>query len=358
MHKLRPNINISKIAQSDVLQSVMLMIANKKVPSCFMDFVTGLVLIDQDAFFSKSRLEEVFKRFYPRLFNNTTFDGKTIRPFDYFFDNCQYNFYSTTGLIKKIDNDRYQVNHVLSRLSIKTPHKHLYNLRLNNQIFEQYEGNVTNIIKDCNWKVIETLVMNCKGVVFTYALIQNIFGLTRTDVKNYLRKTKSCKCNVYRTIGKAEQSDLELDTNLLGSKKNYKMIRGFTIDIGQSLDINIRINNSALSSIKDRLEKTQFKYSVKDFFVFATDASRPKLNQNECNVFNDQYERLGFSCVANKHSQDSLKKYVENVNLGSFKQMKNVYSWLNHNFDPDKTNFKKTFKQTYNGLLKRFVYQF
>ncbi len=355
---IRKNVKLSKIISSDILQGVNLMIANKKVPTSFMDFVSGLLLIDNNQEFSKDNLRVIFKNYFPRLFQSTTFAKKSFVPFDHFFDLCQSNFYSKKGIISKVSNNRYKVNNILSSLSIQTPHKHLYNIRINHEQFEKYNHNITNLVKDCNWKLIEILVNGCKDVIFTYKQIQNIFGLTKNDVKKYLKATCSNVTYVTRTIGKNEQKDLELDTNLLGSKKHYKMIRGFTININKPLDvIHINVNKKNLISIKDRLEKQQFRYNVYDFMASVTNANRPKLGDSDCS-FNDQYERLGFTCVTSAQSQCKLKEYVESVNIGSYKQMKNIFDYLKSNFHPEIVEYKASFKDVYNQLLKKFIYQF
>jgi hypothetical protein len=356
---LRANVNFSQKASSNLLQSVLLLITAKKVPSCFMDFVVGLSLIDQNSHFSKEKLKKVFKRFFPRLFNNTTFDGKVIQPFEHFFTLTQANYFSNEGLLKKVDTNLFRINHIQSNISTEMPHKHLYQLRINNQLIEQYAGNMTNLVKDCAWLTLEELCKRFSGVIFTHKLIQMIFGLTKNDVKNYLKKTHSSKEYVFRHIGQHEQNDLELDENILGFHKKYKFIRGFKINIGSSLehDFTVSFSHSALSSIKDRLEKGQHRYNVANFFAFVTNSNRPQLNGNECQ-FNDQYERLGHKCVSNAHSRYVLKRYVENVNLGSFKQMKNIYSYLNNNYSAEKVNYKSSFRESYNKLLKKFIYQF
>jgi hypothetical protein len=356
--KLREDIRFSKVLTSNLLLSLSLIKTNKSTPDSLVDFITGLSMIDQNAYFSKETLSKVFKDKFPRLFIQTTFKTQKITPFDYFFQHLQSNYINKDGLIKKLNNNRFCANNILPNLSITSPHLSLYKVKVGYKEIESYKGNMSKLSKDCSFASIENICNKYKDVVFTYPLIKQIFGLSKQDVKNYLKDTAKIEY-VYRTIGKQECDDLELDYNLFTHKKKFKIIRGFKINFFSKFEHNLSISFSdfALKTIKTRLEKEQYRFNQTNFFTLLNTTNRPILNNNECQ-FNEQYERLGFNCVSSAHSRYRLKKYIESVNLGSFKQMKNIYSYLKNNFDKDYFEKGIDFKHSYKSLLKRFIYQY
>jgi hypothetical protein len=249
------------------------------------------------------------------------------------------------------------VNHIQSQFNIFSPHISLYKVSISDETINNYKGNLTNLSKDCAWLCLEKLVKSVPECVFTYKLIKQIFGLSRQDVKNYLKLSHGYTSEVYRTIGKLEQHDLELDNNIL-NRKNYKFIRGFKIIINKPLEhsLNIEISDSALLSIKDRLEKEAYRYSIANTFRVYLDTNVPNMGLSACG-FHQQYERLGFLSISTLHARISLKKYIEAINLGFYKVKQNIYNYLSKNFNHEKAQ-GTSFSSIYNSLCTNFIYQY
>ena len=378
LHKLRSNTILSKTLSSDTIHGIHLLVTEKSLPDCFVDFIIGAALIDEDATFSKERLTKVFKPRFPRLFNQTTYNKKTIHPFDFFFEHLQHNsFYTNNPLIIKLDENRYKFNSIQSSIKFNSPHKHFYSALVNDTLIADYNGNMSNFVRDCAWKTMEQLIDLTKGkAVFNFPIIKTIFGLTKNDVKSYMKKLEVEKIFKYRHIGYLEKKDLELDTNLLGAKKNFRFIRGFIFKFETNerygVLAKIKFNKIALFTIKVRLEKEQYRFSILNFYSIT--ANLPKLESKRWD-FSEQYEGLGFNRMKDSRSQYRLKRYVESVNLGSYKQMNNIYDYLSENFDPSKCmheaeltfrtgsfNKKKSrkqhFKRVFTALKERFIYQY
>jgi hypothetical protein len=357
--QIRASVNLSKIMTSNTILPILLTETNKRTPDTLTDFMLLLSSLPKDSLFSKERLEAIAFNRFPRLFHMTTYNKKQIKPFDFFFENLQQNHFEETPVISKVDNNLFKANDIKSLLMTKTPHLSLYNVRVNDKMFEAYNGNMSRFAKDCSWLALEKLcLMTNNKTVFTFPMIKSIFGLTKYEVKKYLKNTHNSMDYVYRTVGPEEGKDLGLGWNLFG-KKNYKLIRGFHINIRQKMETTLEINftKGALWSIKDRLEKEQYRYSSLDFFTILANSDRHKVESTNWD-FTEQHERLGFSCVSSVNSSRQLKKYLENVNLGSYQHSQNICGFLWDNFRKNYHGKEMNFKKALASLKRRYIYQY
>ncbi len=359
--KIRNDIKLGKWCSSNLLHSLLLLQTSKNTPDSLTDFLVGLSLLPKDSLFSKESLKDVFKTRFPRLFIRTTYNKKVIMPFDFYFEHLQNNFFTTRSiLVKNKHNNLFKVTNIQS-LIITTPHLSLYKIFIDDSVIESYKGNISNLVKDCSWQAIEKIsFLTDSKAIFNYKIIKAIFGLNRNDVKKYVKNSEYGRVEyVYRHLGKEECRDMELPSNILGFKKYHKIIKGFKIILSgfeSEVKFKISFSETSLFTIKHRLEKGQFRFSKVNFFLLASSASRPKLGKSEW-VFNEQYERLGFSCVSNNHAVYRLKKYIESVNLGAYKQINNIYKFLQQNYKAEREFGLSTFKNAYNQLVDTFVWQ-
>ena len=353
---MRKNIKLAKRLSSNILLKTQLLINKKRLPDTFADFIVLLSLLPNDEQFTLLELKTLAKKYFKRLFNNTTFKGKVIKPFDYFFQLLQSNFYYKQGLIKKISNNQYTVNNLQSDIEQNCPHLSLFSVFINHSVLEQYNFNSSELIKDISFKCIEKLSHKTNyKVEFTHKFIKHIFGLSKHDFKKRLKKSHANINYVHRTIGNKEAYDLELSQNLFKGK--YKFITSFTLYFPKISDdsLDLYINEKSLYTVLKRLERQQFSFSVKDFYYYY-DASVAKC-KNENWIFTKYYERLGYTSYNSTNSLYRLKEYVETVNLGIYKQAKNIYVYLCKHFDDDYSTTPVTFKTSLNSLKSTFIFQ-
>lgn len=351
---IRKNIKLAKRISSNIILKTQLLITKKKLPDCFADFITLLTLIPHKQEFSKERLRSIAKDRFPRLFNSTTYKRKKIKPFEYFFTLLQSNFYHTTGIIHKVNNNKYYVDDIQNIINESCPHLSLFSLFVDDKIISEYNHNCSEMYKDAIFKCIEELsIKTDMKVQYTWAMIKRIFGLTKPDIKKRLRSCRLKYC--YRTIGQQEAYDMELNDNLF--KGNHKYITGFRLEvvIRRENNLQIDINFKSLYTILKRIEKQQYSFSIKDFFYYYI----PSVGKDEAEKwsFIKQYERLGYKCINSNHFLYRLKSYVESVNIGVYKQCMNIYNYLSKNFDELYSDIPRTFKSSLKSLKCQHVYQ-
>ena len=353
---MRINTKLAKRLSSNILLKTQLLITKKKLPDCFADFIVLLSLLPQDQLFTYKQIESIARRYFKRLFNNTTIKRKKIKPFPYFFKLLQTNFYHKDGLIKKVDTNLYKVNHLQSTIQQNNPHLSLFSAFIDINTIKEYKYNCSELIKDCIYKCIERLASKTNSQAqFTNRQIKHVFGLTKTDLRKRLNETSSKIKYSYRTIGSKEAYDLELNQNLF--KGNHKYINAFQIDITKLKKTNLKIviNEKSLYTVLKRLERQQFSFSVKDFYYYY-DSSVAK-SKSEYWTFTKQYERLGYKLYNSINTLYRLKEYVEVVNLGVYKQCENIYQYLKSNFDELYNDEIRTFKSSIKSLKCKHIFQ-
>ena len=353
---MRTNISFNKCLSSNLLLQTQILINKKRLPDCFADFVVLLALLPKNATFSYEELKAIAKQRFKRLFNNTTFKGQIIKPFEKFFTLLKGNFYHNKGIIQKVSYNLYKVANLQSTLEEFTPHLSLFNVMINESDILMYDSNMSELIKDCIFECIRNLSILSPNTEYTHRLIKKIFGLSKADFKKRVKKSSTKIKYVYRTIGHKESYDLELNQNLFKGK--HKCISSFKLVVpttSKDFFLDMKINHKSLFTIKERLQLQKFSFSAKDFF-FHYNASVPN-TKNDLWVFRKQYERLGYRLYESNHKLYRLKEYIEAVNLGVFKQCKNIYSYLCKNFDENYQFKKRNFKESLAGLKVTHVFQ-
>ena len=352
--EIRADVNFSRMLTSNMVMPYLMTQTNKNTSDSLTDFALLIELLPKDTLFSRDGLRAIAIPRFRRLFIQTTYKNKKIIPFDFFFDNFTRFYHDNPPLIKSAGDSLYTVNNFSYMFSVKYPHLNIYNVRLNDKTIEAYSGNMSQFAKDCAWKCLERICKLTKHkAIFTHQLVKSIFGLSKRDIKNYLKKTKSTIQYEYRTIGREEQKDLGL-SNPIG-RKHKRIIKGYRFVIMNELECPLEefsISLPDLYTIKVRIEHEQYKFSVAHYHQIKKETRR-QTAMNQQWSFHVQHERLGFSCVSSTNSRNRLLGYLETISFGTYKQMRNIYTYLKKKFtgDPDQ------FKYVYRSIVGKFVFQ-
>ena len=232
--------------------------------------------------------------------------------------------YTNRKIINIITNDvgenRYRISNVTEAMIHKTCYGNKLPVDMSKEEIEHY-GSLSNLRKFAIISFIIQILKYCKNAEFDWGLLENILGITKTEVKKYFKRLP-----VTRNIGIQESKDLELDINAFTLSRclGWNIQTGFRLisctgvefmDFGGILDIE------SMSSIVDRLE-------TKTYCIYNGRWNRPLCGDAAMNTSRVYHTLRQVTAYKNggKRSRASsfVKMLAEVTNLGQLKNCKNI----------------------------------
>lgn len=238
-----------------------------------------------------------------------------------FFAFQQPNQFFVRPLITQHSKNLYKIHSVYTNIKNKTNHHGSFNTLYHAKVTLPVYKNVYTIFKTASLYLLQKLVEYCNDAQFDWKLIDNIFGLSKHFVEKYFTVHA-----VHREIGPVEARDCQLDRNLFG-KKNYRIQTGFTLSIKK--EVNVNWDNSAIDP--SFFERVLYKLENKDYSNSRVDDVEQITveHMDKPRKFVLKREITGYTYgLCPTRASAFVKKIAEIHNLGQYKNISNIYSYL------------------------------
>jgi hypothetical protein len=237
-------------------------------------------------------------------------------------------------VIRQISYHKYIIGNLADAMRIKSCYGSKLKVDMSYRNIREYG----NLFRLCQFAVISFMVQvldYCKDAHYDWRLIENVFGLRKAEVRKYFKQTP-----VTRKIGKIESTETGLDQNIftLSNVMGWNIQTGFRLVSWTGvkfMDFNGVVDMESIASIVDRLEtKTYSIYNGRwnrrlDGITEHGTSHRFVLRRNITGYnYGRKQSRAGFL----------VKKIVENVNLGQYKNCKNITGKYRNRYIQDATS--------------------